>query len=87
MEGQFEHDLYNKLFSNQLESDEMDTLQQSVEWLMMVVDTGGPVPNDVYDFSVEDLYGLYHEAIDPENQEMVKLLRHIQVIPKQWAER
>ena len=28
MEGQFEHDLYNKYFSNQIESDKNDTLQQ-----------------------------------------------------------
>ena len=33
MEGQFEHDLYNKSFSNQIESnDENDTLQQRIEW-------------------------------------------------------
>ena len=35
MEGQFEHDLYNKSFSNQFESgDENDTLQQTIEWCM-----------------------------------------------------
>ena len=27
MEGQFEHDLFKKSFSNQLESDKMDTLK------------------------------------------------------------
>ena len=33
MEGQFEHDLYTKSFSNQFESgDENDTLQQRIEW-------------------------------------------------------
>ena len=32
MEGQFEHDLYNKSFSNQIESDEIDTLPQRIEW-------------------------------------------------------
>ena len=32
MEGQFEHHLYIKSFSNQIESDENDTLQQRIEW-------------------------------------------------------
>ena len=31
MVGQFEHDLCNRSFSNELESDEIDTLQQRVE--------------------------------------------------------
>ena len=31
LEGHIEHDLYTELFSNQLESDEMDTLQQRIE--------------------------------------------------------
>ena len=31
MEGQFEHDLYNKSFSNQIESDEIDTLQRRID--------------------------------------------------------
>ena len=32
IEGQFEHDLYNNSFSNQLESDaEVDFLQQRIE--------------------------------------------------------
>ena len=38
MEGQFEHGLYNKSFSNQLESDEKDTLQERIEcgwWLLI----------------------------------------------------
>ena len=50
MEGQFEHDLYNKSFSNQLESDEIDTLQQGIGWWMLVADRSGPVPNDVFDY-------------------------------------
>ena len=31
MEVQYEHDLYDKSFSNQIESDENDTLQQRLE--------------------------------------------------------
>ena len=48
MEGQFEHDLYNKSFSNQIESDENDTLQQRIEWWMTVVDRGSPIPDNAY---------------------------------------
>ena len=48
MEGQLEHDLYNKFFCNQLESDdEIDTLQQRNESWMVVVVRGGPIPNNV----------------------------------------
>ena len=38
LEGQFEHDLYNKSFSNQIESDETDTLHQRIDWRMTVID-------------------------------------------------
>ena len=31
MEGQFEHDLYKKSFSNQLESDQTDTSKQRIK--------------------------------------------------------
>ena len=31
MEGQFEHDLYNKSFNNQFESHDLDTLQQRID--------------------------------------------------------
>ena len=75
MEDQFEHDLYNKFFSIQLESDKTFTLQQRIKWWMMFVDRGGPIPSAVYDFSFEDLFGLYRKSIDPEWQELVTLLR------------
>ena len=47
MDGQFEHGLYNKSFSNQLESDDEFTLQQRIEWWMTIVDRGGPIPDKV----------------------------------------
>ena len=59
MEGQFEHNLYNKFLNNQPESDETDTLLRRIEWCMMVVDRGGPILNSVYDNSFVDLFGLY----------------------------
>ena len=67
LEGQFEHDLYNKSFSNQFESgDENDTLQQRIEWWMTVVDRGGPLPDNAYEYNLADLFSLYRKAIDPE---------------------
>ena len=49
MEGQFEHGLYNKSFSNQIESDETDNLQLRIEWWMTIVDRRGPIPDNVFD--------------------------------------
>ena len=81
MEGQFEHDLYYKSLSNQLESDETDTSQQRIEWWMTVVDSGGPIPNNVYDYRFDELFNMHRKAIDPEMQEIVKELRDRQIIP------
>ena len=64
MKRQFEHDLYNKSFSNQLETDETDTLQQRIKWWMVVVDRGGPLPNDVYEYKFADFFNLYRKAVD-----------------------
>ena len=75
MEGQFEHDLYNKSLSNQLESEETDTLQRRIKWWMMVVDRVGPVPNNVYDYSFDELFGLNRKTIKPEMQELLELVR------------
>ena len=75
MAGQFERELYSKFFSNHLESDEIDTLQQRIEWWMVVVDRGARIPNDVYDYSFDELYKLFRKARDPEMQEFVKALR------------
>ena len=58
MEGQFEHDLYNKSFSNQIESDENDTLQQRIEWWMTVVDRRVLIPDNAYEYNLGDLFSL-----------------------------
>ena len=73
MEGQFENDLYNKSFSNQIESDENDTLQQKIEWWMTVVDRGGLISDNAYEYNLGDLFVSY--TIDPEMQDLVKELR------------
>ena len=39
---------------------------------MLVVDRGGPIPNNVYDYTFDELYKLYREAIDPEMQDLVE---------------
>ena len=82
MEGQFEHEVYDKSFSNQVESDdEIDTLQQRIKWWRLVVDRGGPIPNDVYDYTFDELFKLYRKPIDPEMQDFVKALRAREIIP------
>ena len=80
MVGQFEHDLFNKSFSNQIESDENDTLQQRIEWLMTVVDRGGSIPDNAYEYNLGDLFSLYRKAIDPEMQDLAKELRARHII-------
>ena len=80
MECQFEHDLYYKFFSIQLESDKTDTLQQRIEWWIVVVDRGGPISKTVYDYSFAELFTFYREAIGPVMQEMVKLLKNRPII-------
>ena len=81
MEGQFEHHLFNKSSSKQLESDETDTLQQRIKWWLVVVDRGAPIANNVYDYSLGELFAICCEAIDPEIQELSELLRGRQIIP------
>ena len=82
MEGQFEHDLDNKSISNQLEiDDEVDTLQQRIEWWMVVVDRLGVIPNDVYDSTFDELHMLYRKAIDPEMHDSVNALEYRRIIP------
>ena len=81
MKGQFAYDLYNKSFSNQLQSDELDSLQRRIEWWMVFVDKGGPILNNVYGYRFAVLYNLSRKAIDPKMQGLVKLLRDRQIAP------
>ena len=55
--------------SNQLESDdEVDNLHQRIEWWMIVVDKLGVIPNDVYDYTFDEMYLLYRKAVAPKRQ-------------------
>ena len=81
MESQFEHDLYNTSFKNQTESDETDLLQRRFKWWMTVVDRGGIIPNNVYDYTFGEFFGLYHKTIDPEMQHFVEELKGRHIIP------
>ena len=81
MDGQFEHGLHNKSFSNQLKSDDEINLQQRIEWWRTIVDRRGPIPDNVYDYNLGELFSLYRKVIDPEMQDFVKELRDRQIIP------
>ena len=48
---------------------------------MVVVDRGGPIPNDVYDCSFAKMFGLYRNAKDPELKEVLNLIRDRQFVP------
>ena len=76
IDGQFEHDLYNKSFSNQLESvDEVDFLLRNFKWWLVVVDRVGLIPNDVNEYTFDELYVLYRKTIAPELKNFVKAIR------------
>ena len=42
---------------------------------MIEVDRGGPIPNDIFDYTSDDLYILYRKALDPELQDLVKAIK------------
>ena len=47
----------------------------------MVVDRGGPILNDVFDYTFDELYILYRKAMVPEMQDFVEELRDRPIIP------
>ena len=47
MEGQFEHDFYNKRFSNQVICYGNDTLDNRIEFWLLRVHRGEPIPDKV----------------------------------------
>ena len=56
VEDQFEHNLYYKLFSNQLESEDgTDTFERRIEWWMLIINKIGPIPHNVYEYSFGEL--------------------------------
>ena len=81
MEGHFEQDLFNTSFSNQFKSDETDTLQRRIKWLIMVISREGPVANNVYEHSFAELLNWYRKTTDPEVQVLAEALRDRQIIP------
>ena len=48
---------------------------------MLIVYRGGPIPNNVYDYSFNELFGLYSKATDPEMQNLVKTLSDQEIFP------
>ena len=47
---------------------------------MTVVDRGGLIPDDAYEYNLGDLFSLYRKAIDPEMQDLAKELRDRHII-------
>ena len=75
--------------NSQLESDddEIDTLQQRIEWWMLVVDNVGPIYNNVYDYTFDELYVLYRKAIDPEKRDLINQPRIYRLSHKNKVEK
>ena len=48
---------------------------------MMVADRGGSIPNDAYEYSLDEMFGLHRKIIDPEMQEVAKVFRGRAIIP------
>ena len=47
---------------------------------MVVVDRRGAIPNNVYDYTFDQLYMWYRKSIDPKVQHLVKASRDRQII-------
>ena len=59
----------------------MESLPQRIEWWMVIVDRGGPILKDVYDYNLAELFNLYRKTKAPEMQRLVKILRYRQLFP------
>ena len=80
MIDQLKQDFYDKNFSlqDQVKDDEIDILENGIKfWLKNFDDTGGPIPDDIYNYDYND-EGLDHSVrgaeMYPEIGELKKLL-------------
>ena len=80
MIAQFKQDLYNKNFCHQDQGkcDENNTLQKRIKFWLNVIDMGGPIPDNVYDYDYNDGvdYFVRGAGIFPEIREL-KILSDI----------
>ena len=61
VESQFEHDLYNKSFGGEDTFSDSVTLEDRVNsWLSIIKWLGGPIPNNVFDYSFDEMLELKH---------------------------
>ena len=83
MIAQFKEDLYNKNFSleDQSKGDQIDTLQNRINFWLNVLDTGDPIPDNVYDYDYNDDMDNFvrGERYFPAIGELKKIIRYIQV--------
>ena len=82
MEGQFEHDLYNKSFSNQVKPYENDSLDKRMESWLLIVHKGGPIPENGNNYHIDEIFNLRRKAADPEMQQLVKKLKYKKLFHK-----
>ena len=73
LEGQLELDFYNKTFSNQVISYEGDTLDSRIQFWLLIVHRGGPMPDNVNNYHLDEILNLWRRAEDLAMQELVKI--------------
>ena len=79
MIAQFKQDLFNKNFSLQDASkrDQIDTLQNRIKFWLNLIDMGGPILDNLYNYdNIDDGLDLSVRGAEiiPENRELEKLL-------------
>ena len=80
-EGQFDHDFYKKNNCDQVKFYENDTLDQRIDFWLLMVYREGPIPDDIKNYHMDGIFNLRCKAVHPEMKELVKLLQYKKVIP------
>ena len=75
VEGHFEHDLCNKFFNGEDRFSDSVTLEnRNKSWISIFERLGGPIPNNVFDYTFEKMQKLHVKAFQPELLELRKKL-------------
>ena len=82
MEDQFERSFYNESFGGEDRFIDSVTLEDRIESLLTIIEClGGPKPNNSFASGFDEMLGLQHKAMQPELQELMKILKKHQDIP------
>ena len=80
MEGQYEHDLYNKSFGGEDRfSVSFILTDKTKSWNSIIEMLGGTIPNNVFDYTFEEMQYVRIKACQAEQRELGKRLRNIRL--------